>query len=625
MAKRNTKTITDLSNLSDAIVEANAVPENVQDGMSEMQETVLAQAETEVVNAYNDGMLSLDEANNKLALLGANPIVPVPEGWEYAETSVSDTAAIPEKEEMTVEETGDVMFSLEELKARANPKHELHIPVEDFQAMVRDREITAEQFAAIIGSEYVEQELEPAIPDPNQETKSDDEIKGVGHNNPPADDDIVAEEMRETFSHWKPLQAFTKEEAHDELLSVLSGALEHKSKGETSLRAEMASSIDDYFYFNGEGIAKDSTNALHVTKNLYTDILKNVGELFPKEDWDSSFSATVGVAIETAILMMVGKAKVGYFVLPGDRKAVRHNDIANEAWPDPNELAEGARVIKGVCVPANILAPNTPNIPLGGELTWEVNTNTSLFLLSATISKALYQSLWDKGGRFEVDALNHGRITGFLSGAKVAEENARKRAKAEADRIAAEKRNADAAAAKLAEANGTPPATSTGETQERATGGEPAAAEAMSVSETTLSQLIAKESVSKDDMATLRAGFEKVILERDKLLRDNRNLTEAAAGNVLKYVPALFQAIRQYGPNIAVTTNVGIMQTAREMILRCLFPKADKPLDPAEIKAAAELKRMVDRLVVDTDDDKIIQQNADGKPVDTFSGLNIAA
>ncbi len=510
-----------------------------------------------------------------------------------------------------VAETGETMPSLEELKARANLEEGAPnaLSFEQGVAMVRDNEITAEQFAVIFGVDYENDEAEPATP-------------SIGHNNPPDAIDPVAEDMKETLAHWKP-QVTSSSEAREALIAAGTDILATQSKLETSLRAKLALKIADYFYFNAEGLAKDGNKLLHVTKDMYRDILKNITELFPKEDVTSTFTATLGSAIETSILLMAGKAVRGFFVLSKDRVAVRDQDIAYPEYPTEH-IKEGDMVVESVCIASNVFAPNLPVQMPGNELRWIANESEKLVLLPSYASKAFYNSLWDRDGKLVPDPLRQGRLTSFKSGKDVADEERKARDKAVKDK-AAEDAKAKAAPNGDAGTNTPVEPASPTEPDGRAVGGAPAGAEQQDISLASVRTLLNGETVSKEDMNKLRLGVSDLMAKYSALQREHAITLAASSGSLLNSVPALLGVIRQHGPNLPLNAVNGLLNDAREVVLRVIKPKADKPLDETTIKALVELRRQIADIIADTDDDKIIQSNADGQPIKTYDGLNVAA
>jgi hypothetical protein len=133
------------------------------------------------------------------------------------------------------------------------------------------------------------------------------------------------------------------------------------------------------------------------------------------------------------------------------------------------------------------------------------------------------------------------------------------------------------------------------------------------------------ESVAKADMQKLKDAVASLTFQRDTLAREKAQYLAASQGSIFAYVPATLSMIRERGPQLPANVTVGVLQNAREVILRSLLPRSNKPLDPAEIKALAEMVRQANRIIKETDDDKVIQTNADDVAIQTFEGLNIAA
>ncbi len=333
-------------------------------------------------------------------------------------------------------------YSEEEFAAlKAQSEDEDNLDPETFtqEAMkaVRDGRLTREQFEELMGMSY--EDCLAELGESDQGTSTSTEEPGIGHNKPPAN--AANEELVEELRQYKPKDATNTAEAQERVKEAMLATVEYISQGETSLASKGAIAIADYVAFNA-GLVADGNKLITVNSGMYKQILDSLSGMVDSEDAaNSSFKTRVGQMIQRAILLMDGKISVGYFVLPGDRKSARLGDTALAEYP--NEVPEGARVVRSTVIREGILIPMIPFVhPATKEIVKDKATPNhdaqELRLVTNEVADALYKALWDKDGELEYHP-TLGRITGFKTGDQVRREIAAAeaaKAKAEAEKNA---------------------------------------------------------------------------------------------------------------------------------------------------------------------------------------------
>lgn len=368
---------------------------------------------------------------------------------ENTET-VTDTAVegqMSEQQEQLVEDksvNAEIETLFTDVSALAEAYNNEAVSNEEILELFNTGKLNDEQVKEITGTnvEGVIASIEAEKTEPSEDNLTPGSLNspGIGHNAQYA-------YMVDNLSHFEGLEATDLETAREHLKAVLDRVIEHETTGVTSLTSATAIAAADYLRFvtglNG------GSHMVPVDPSLYDKALKNIQEFVPDEAKTPYFKTVVGAAIKRAILIMVGKAQIGWFMLPQDRKVVGANDIAfSEA---PTTVPDGFKPpIRSVCIKSNVLKPRIPVWVNKVLQQWVDNESEDLVLLTNIPTDCLYDSLWDLEGKLQYDpAPLRGDIISFTSGKRIAEIEL-------AAKIAAEKKLLDDEAAKNAPVTPTP-------------------------------------------------------------------------------------------------------------------------------------------------------------------------
>jgi hypothetical protein len=369
-------------------------------------ETVVAGVE-EINKAHEDGLISQEERDQAIAMRNAMT--------EQQEQLVTDA---------TIDDITDLM-----------KKHE-NGEIDDgyVLGLFDEGKLTEGQVVEITGTDTddIRNSLgEPSPPSESNLTPGSTE-RGMGDNSR-VQFAYVAEEL----SEYEGFEAKDGETALKHLHEALDEIIEHEDKSNTSLTAKTAIVIADWLRYT------DAGQKIPLGTAMDDSIVKAIGEMVPSEAKTPYFRTIVTNAAKRGVLIMVGKAHVGWFVLPADRKLVSTNDIAVAEYP--SSVPEGHKVRRSVCIKLETLkakgVPVYSNGKLQGWMPIADENKESLVLLTNTPTDALYASLWDLDGELQYDpAAMQGQIVAFKTAATLAKEKAAAEAevkrKAEADALA---------------------------------------------------------------------------------------------------------------------------------------------------------------------------------------------
>ena len=374
-----------------------------------------------------------------------------------AEREVVETAAVENEQPMPEQAFSETQeqalqtvepevtpYTEDELAAlKAQSEDEENLDPEQFTTDrmddVRRGRLTEDQFTDLMGMSYADCLAELGEAPEGSGAPFETGEPGPGHNQPPAD--ATANEVAEELKAYKPKDATNTAEAQERVKEAMLATVEYISTGETSLASKGAIAIADWVAFNA-GLISNGNKLITVNSGMYKQILDNLSGMVDSEDAaDTSFKTRVGQMIQRAILLMDNKISVGYFVLPGDRKSARLSDEALAQYP--NEVPEGARVVRSTVICEGLLMPMIPfQHPATKEIIKDKATPNqdakALRLVTNEVADALYKSLWDKDGELTYHPIK-GTIIGFKSGEQVRKEIAAAeaaKAKAEAEKNA---------------------------------------------------------------------------------------------------------------------------------------------------------------------------------------------
>lgn len=457
------------------------------------------------------------------------------------------------------------------------------LSLDDIQGMLVESEITEDDVITITGAKLpdvpaIEEPVPAAVLPANP---------SIGHNSDGTVDPI-AMEMRDRLSHFKATVG-TAEEANSELLAALGDAREHQAKNETSLPSRLAISAANYISFHVAGLQPDGNGTLVVTRGFETRVRSAILEMIPAEERDdSTLKTSLLSAIQRSILLMVGKAHIGYFVMAGKRKVPQVTDIALAEKPE--NIPEDATLLRAVCIKSNVLTPRIPGINNRVIVSWHKNESEDLRLMSGDVAGWLYQGLWDKSGELQYDADPLSRKTGNIAGFKIGTKVAADAAKAAADIAAAKVKFttptpppiSNTVVTNPAPANGTTPAADT-----RAPGGATAIGEPDSLKETIRLQNL--------QIVQLRASL------------DGKKEAFPAAIRVLVSDTTSKLTPKFYGDLFA----------GSKLAVNRLSNLYNDKLPPKEYQQALlDLKSLLDARIQETDDgDKFVWLSADGREI----------
>lgn len=575
--------------------------------------------------------------SKKTTIANARNLLDRPAGSvETVEHNVPENALTVQQEEIVeqkeqVQEKEGERPSIEELKSKANNGD---MEFEDFEEMVKNGELTRDEFREVLGVDF-EGETSEELETKEAETS---EINRK-HNQPPADKaiDLEAEELEENLKNFTPLETTNAEEAREKLTKSLDRTLEHITEGDTSIRASLSLGVAEYTYWNTEGFNPSGNKLFHVTRKLRDEIQKNILELVPEEDRNATFKATVGDAVDGALLLMVGKTHIGYFMLPPDRKAVRQADVASPAYP--KEIPDGYKVFRSICIKSHDLVPYTmvTKKDAKGAITidrWEKNESEELSLCSVDVQKRLYASLWDKEGALQYNRANpgapalasmDGRINGFKSGKQLADE---RKATEEAAKKQEEKNKA-AEAETTTPASGTP-ATEEKEPETRDVGGVPAEAAELSKHVTDARQWLNSHSegdvLKGEDLKMLREVFAELDHKRYTAETEAKNLAAFRKDDVASVLPAWRALVRNIQQPITTNSALTQIETTNDLLRHRIVPKIRPGFISREmVRDMLILKHMLDTIIDERDEEgNVVLRDIDETPVETYENLTVA-